>query len=108
MEACFSLDDVLEDTRVLLTSKDVDSGLFKEHAENLEKRLGKLFRTAHNSQAREERPQVAKSEVLRFMWDQSRNVRVLWSPDDCNRVCSEAAKGLKASAFSDLLEVLDL
>lgn len=108
MEACFSLDDVPEDTRALLTSEDVDSGLFKEHAENLEKRLNKLFGTAHSSQAREERPQVAKSEVLRFMWDQSRNVRVLWSPDDCNRVRSEAAKGLEASAFSDLLELSDM
>jgi hypothetical protein len=49
MEACFSLDDVPEDTRALLTSKDVDSGLFKEHVENLEKRLNKLFVIAHNS-----------------------------------------------------------
>lgn len=56
MEACFSLDDVLEDTRTLLTFEDVDLGLFKEHVENLEKRLNKLFGIAHNSQAKEERP----------------------------------------------------
>jgi hypothetical protein len=79
MEACFSLDDVPEDTRTLLTSEDVDSGLFKEHAENLEKRLNKLFGISHNSQVKEERPQVAKSEVLRFMLDQSRNVKVVVS-----------------------------
>jgi hypothetical protein len=108
MEACFSLDDVPEDTRTLLTSEDVDSGVFKEHAENLEKRLNKLFGVAHNSQAKEERPQVAKSEVLRFMLDQSRNVKVLWSPEDCNMVRSEAARGLEVNAFSDLLEVSDL
>ena len=49
MEAYFSLDNVLEDTRVLLTSEDVDSSLFKEYTENLEKRLSKLFKTAYNS-----------------------------------------------------------
>ena len=108
MEACFSLDDVPEDTRTLLTSEDVDSGVFKEHAENLEKRLNKLFGIAHNAQAKEERPQVAKSEVLRFMRDQSRNVKVLWSPEQCNTERSEAAKSLEASTFSDLLEVSDM
>jgi hypothetical protein len=56
MEACFLLDDVLKDTRTLFTFKDVDLGVFKEHVENLKKRLNKLFGVAYNSQAKEERP----------------------------------------------------
>jgi hypothetical protein len=35
-------------------------------------------------------------------------VKVLWSPKDYNIVRSEAARGLEANAFSDLLKVLDL